>query len=782
MKLWDLTTGKGVRAFKHTDLVAAVSFSQDGKKALSGSYDKSLKLWDLSTGMLIQNYSGHTNDVMSVAFHPLEETVLSASFDGTLKLWDQKTAKNLRTFKGHAMGVNTAAFNPDGKQILSGSYDSTLKLWDTNSGNCIKTFKGHKGGVTNVLFLPNGRFAISSSYDSTLKLWDLSSGTCLRTFRSHTKGVTYVSLSPDGKQALSSSYDKTVKLWNVQTGNCLHTFKGHTDEVACVVFHPNGEKAISGSLDNTMKYWEMPIRPSRLVHSEVNKKIAPWLVRGKYETSTAYNTRVNENARRLKAETIAQPLIDSMAKIKTDDFTVILNDYDSDNQLFSLSFESPEVLPFHLSVPVKEAELFENNLDTIEFRKAQFTLTEQEEFVLWHVEAYNPLNAKTYVFDKSALRINPLSFTFAPPAVEAKTDHTRVQLAATPNLHAPIGKKPPQIEVIQPRVERGKQYHVEEKKMTVKGNVKTEAGIFLLLVNGVETSVNPDGTFQTDVHIGYNENTILFKAIDKQNQVGLDSISVFRAFNNAKSIIDSRKGIDYALVIASDDYIEYKDLSNPIYDGMTMAKELETNYGFKVETIKNPTHAELYTVLRNYSKRQFSDEDQLFIFVAGHGEYDPVFSEGYIVTTDSKKNDEIKESFVSHSNIRTIVNNIPCKHILLTLDVCFGGTFDQSITNTRGGDDNPTVLERERFIKRKLAFTTRKYLTSGGKEYVPDGRPGFHSPFASKLLEALRTYGGEDKILTFNELYSHVERAVPGPKTGEFGNNQPGSDFLFIAK
>jgi hypothetical protein len=73
-------------------------------------------------------------------------------------------------------------------------------------------------------------------------------------------------------------------------------------------------------------------------------------------------------------------------------------------------------------------------------------------------------------------------------------------------------------------------------------------------------------------------------------------------------------------------------------------------------------------------------------------------------------------------------------------------------------------------------------LTSGAKEYVPDGRPGEHSPFVRKFLDALRNYGGEDKILTLEEISTYVERVNPQPRLGEFGANEPGSDFLFIVK
>jgi len=90
-------------------------------------------------------------------------------------------------------------------------------------------------------------------------------------------------------------------------------------------------------------------------------------------------------------------------------------------------------------------------------------------------------------------------------------------------------------------------------------------------------------------------------------------------------------------------------------------------------------------------------------------------------------------------------------------------------------------ISRPEFIARKLQYKTRLFLTSGGKEYVPDGRPGYHSPFARKLLEALRTYGGHDGLLTISKVYADLEAINPEPRKGEFGENEPGSDFLFIA-
>jgi hypothetical protein len=117
------------------------------------------------------------------------------------------------------------------------------------------------------------------------------------------------------------------------------------------------------------------------------------------------------------------------------------------------------------------------------------------------------------------------------------------------------------------------------------------------------------------------------------------------------------------------------------------------------------------------------------------------------------------------------------------MDVCFGGTFDQALASSRGLDDE-TYKEKTaaEFITQKLTYKTRKFLTSGGKTYVSDGIPGKHSPFAKAFIEALRGKGGKDGILTLSEITPYVEKLKITPRSGEFGDNAPGSDFVFVVK
>jgi hypothetical protein len=127
-----------------------------------------------------------------------------------------------------------------------------------------------------------------------------------------------------------------------------------------------------------------------------------------------------------------------------------------------------------------------------------------------------------------------------------------------------------------------------------------------------------------------------------------------------------------------------------------------------------------------------------------------------------------------------MIDRIPVKHIFLVIDACFSGTIDEFISRSRGPTDIYAEATNFEFITRKLRFKTRQFLTSGGKEYVPDGRPGEHSPFTRKLLEALRSYGGQHGILTINGIFSYVERVKPEPRKGDWGGNEPGSDFVFV--
>jgi hypothetical protein len=269
-----------------------------------------------------------------------------------------------------------------------------------------------------------------------------------------------------------------------------------------------------------------------------------------------------------------------------------------------------------------------------------------------------------------------------------------------------------------------------------------------------------------------------------ENTDGVKTVSHRSVRVGTTGIADASKldRTDYAILFTTNDYDNWPDLVNPVKDGRAMADELKKNYGYKVEVIEGGTQSEILKKLREYAEKKYKPLDQVFIFFAGHGQFDQTFGEGYVVTKESQANDEAKTTYLSHNRLRTIINNIPCEHVFLAMDVCFGGTFDQAIAHRGLDEEVYKEASQAEMVTRKLTYKTRRYLTSGGKEYVPDGRPGMNSPFARKFLEALRSRGGKDGILTLGEINIYVEALKPQPRAGEFGDNAPGSDFVFVIK
>jgi uncharacterized caspase-like protein len=243
-----------------------------------------------------------------------------------------------------------------------------------------------------------------------------------------------------------------------------------------------------------------------------------------------------------------------------------------------------------------------------------------------------------------------------------------------------------------------------------------------------------------------------------------------------------RKGRDYALLIATNQYDEWNQLVNPIPDAVAIGDELRQTFGFEVDLKRNPTQRDIYSTLSAYASRTYADDDQLFIFIAGHGTQDRALGEGFLVARDSKRGDREHLSYVDYSRLRDSVNRIPARHILLMLDACFGGSFVGRRPAASRGDADYGSASRDELIHRRMQYLTRLYITSGGEVYVSDGDPGKHSPFAFRLLEALRSANAKNGVVTYAHLMSYLERARMEPRTGDFGDHEPGGDFLFITR
>jgi hypothetical protein len=268
-------------------------------------------------------------------------------------------------------------------------------------------------------------------------------------------------------------------------------------------------------------------------------------------------------------------------------------------------------------------------------------------------------------------------------------------------------------------------------------------------------------------------------------------VSTSRGVINEPSLEELPKKVSgkHALLIATDTYKAHKQLLNPVRDATQIERILREDYGYQTKILKDSSSESILRNILHYTKTLDSNS-QLFVFFAGHGYYDErYFDEGYIVCKESKspKEDPYLNSYLPFSKLEKMMNKVPARQVFVVMDVCFGGTFNEQMSycQTRTGPSNGggglyENTQVDEYVSRKLRKTTRRFMTSGGKNEVPDGYGGKSSPFAIKLIEALKTYGGQDGVLTTNEIYSVVERIPSDPRMGSFGDDECGSDFFFI--
>lgn len=314
----NLTKGAGMlmELNRQAWIVNSVDFSPDGKYALSGGRDKTVRLWDVTTGKQIRTFKMDTGIFTSAIFSPDGRYVLSAGSDATINLWDISTGKKIWQFRHEGVVASfyqvysvAFSFSPDGKYLLSGGRDGILHLWDVSSGKEIRQFT-HGPPINSVTFSPDGRYALSGGPGMVIHLWDIQTWERIRSFtgcsssslsfspdgRHFVAGclevefyqfrssINYydisieapirqtpiaswpkrafvtVDFSPDGKYILSGIeevWGGYIKLWDASTGKEIRTFKEYSSRATSVAFSPDGRYALSGGGDASIGIWDV---------------------------------------------------------------------------------------------------------------------------------------------------------------------------------------------------------------------------------------------------------------------------------------------------------------------------------------------------------------------------------------------------------------------------------------------------------------------------------------------------------------------------------------------
>ncbi|KAI9313979.1 quinon protein alcohol dehydrogenase-like superfamily [Dichotomocladium elegans] len=262
----------------HTDGVMCVQFCDTNNVVMTGSYDKTIRVWSLETGEELRRMEGHRQCVRALQFDNCK--LVTGAMDNTLKIWDWHSGRCIRTLEGHTGGVLSLHF--DSRLLASGSTDHTIRVWDFRAGACC-TLTGHNEWVNCVRICSHdNNLLVSASDDSTIKVWDLQSKACIQTLQGHVGQVQVALPSPKGFNhrltsssrlpgnvhphdpkvhslsdapiIVSAALDNTIKFWNF-SGSCLRTLFGHVEGVWALAF--DSLRVVSGSHDRTVRIWDM---------------------------------------------------------------------------------------------------------------------------------------------------------------------------------------------------------------------------------------------------------------------------------------------------------------------------------------------------------------------------------------------------------------------------------------------------------------------------------------------------------------------------------------------
>eukprot|EP00879_Flechtneria_rotunda_P003134 GHRR01003356.1.p1 GENE.GHRR01003356.1~~GHRR01003356.1.p1 ORF type:complete len:504 (+),score=202.78 GHRR01003356.1:1894-3405(+) len=239
----------------HLGWVRSIAFDPSNEWFVTGSSDRTIKLWDTGSGQLKLTLTGHIEQVTGLAVSPRHPYMFSCSLDKEVKCWDLEHNKVIRNYHGHLSGVYCLALHPTLDLIMSGGRDSTCRVWDMRTKTQVFALSGHTNTVASVLTQPTDPQVITGSHDTTIRLWDLRKGATMATLTYHKKSVRALVAHPQENTFASAGADN-IKKFKLPAGDFLHNMLQQQRAIInCMAINEDGVLA-SGGDNGSIWFWD----------------------------------------------------------------------------------------------------------------------------------------------------------------------------------------------------------------------------------------------------------------------------------------------------------------------------------------------------------------------------------------------------------------------------------------------------------------------------------------------------------------------------------------------